>query len=438
MIEAKCPGDHDDCATNDGAPRLDGGRRVRNIRAHLNPTIWRFGVMRASPSRRPGSLPLSDVTVVEFAGLGPITVAGMMLSDLGARVIRVDRRHHPADGSTNAIRRNRESIVLNLKHPSALRVAKGLLESSDVLIEAYRPGVMERLGLGPKDVMEGHPGLVYGRLTGWGQSGPLSSTAGHDITYLAVTGALYPMGPPDRPPTPPVNYVADMGGGAMLLVVGILAALHERQRSGRGQVVDAAMVDGVSLLMASVLRSIADGSWSDRRGDNVLDGAAPFYTTYECADGEFIAVGAIEPQFYQRFVELLSLDVELLPEQMDRSEWPRVTAIFQEAVLTRSRAEWEEVFRGSDACVSPVLRPREAPFHPHMQARAAFHEDRGRWLPGVAPKLDRTPLRVSHPAPERGADTWTVLRELGWTAEQIEDLRRNDAVYCASDPGGLP
>lgn len=383
------------------------------------------------------SSPLSGITVVEFAGLGPITVAGMMLSDMGARVIRIDRRHHPADDASNLVRRNRASIVLNLKHPSAIAVAHELARASDILIEAYRPGVMERLQLGPVDLKKQNPSLIYGRLTGWGQTGPLASTAGHDITYLALTGALYPMGPADRPPTPPMNYVADMGAGAMLLVVGILAALQERQRSGLGQVVDAAMVDGVALLLSSVLRSIADGSWSDERGTNVLDGGAPFYTTYECADGEFIAVGAIEPQFYQSFVNLLGLDIESLPDQMDCTEWPRVTGIFQEAVRIRSRAEWEEIFRGSDACVAPVLRPGEAPLHPHIRERSAYFDHLGAWHPSPAPKLDRTPFVVSGPSPERGADTEDVLLELGWTSPQIEELRANGAVYCARRSGTL-
>lgn len=376
--------------------------------------------------------PLAGLTVVEFAGLGPITVAGMMLSDLGARVIRVERRHHPADDVSNLARRNRASIVLNLKHKAAVAVARDIVGTSDVLIEAYRPGVMERLQLGPEDIKQQNPSLIYGRLTGWGQSGPLASTAGHDITYLALTGALYPIGPADRPPTPPMNYVADMGAGAMLLVVGILAALQERQRSGLGQVVDAAMVDGVALLLSSVLRSLADGSWSNVRGNNILDGGAPFYTTYECSDGGFIAVGAIEPAFYQSFVELLGLDIEMLPNQMDRSEWPQLTAIFQEVVRTRARAEWEEIFGDSDACVAPVLQPGEAPLHPHIQARAAYFKHNDVWHPSPAPKFDRTPLEVTCSSPERGANTDDILLEIGRSHRQIEELHANGAVYSFS------
>lgn len=386
-------------------------------------------------SRPSDPAPLTGLTVVEFAGLGPITVAGMMLSDLGARVIRVERRHHPADDASNLVRRNRSSIVLNLKHPAAIAVACDIARASDVLIEAYRPGVMERLRLGPEDLQAKNPALIYGRLTGWGQTGPLASTAGHDITYLALTGALYPMGPADRPPTPPMNYVADMGAGAMLLVVGVLAALHERQTSGLGQVVDAAMVDGVPLLLSSVLRSLADGSWSDERGSNVLDGGAPFYTTYECAEGGFIAVGAIEPAFYQSFVKLLGLDIELLPNQMDRSEWPRLSTIFQDVVRTRTRAKWEEIFAGTDACVAPVLQPGEAPLHPHMRARSAYFAHNEAWHPSPAPKFDRTPLEVSRPSPERGADTEDVLLEMGRTPRQVEELRANDAVYFARSSG---
>jgi len=373
-------------------------------------------------------LPLKGIRVLDVSVVWAGPYVTMMLSDLGARVIRVDRRHHPADGSTNAIRRNRESIVLNLKHPSALRVAKGLLESSDVLIEAYRPGVMERLGLGPKDVMEGHPGLVYGRLTGWGQSGPLSSTAGHDITYLAVTGALYPMGPPDRPPTPPVNYVADMGGGAMLLVVGILAALHERQRSGRGQVVDAAMVDGVSLLMASVLRSIADGSWSDRRGDNVLDGAAPFYTTYECADGEFIAVGAIEPQFYAELLRLSGLEGQELPHQMDRGQWPAMKERVAEIFKTKTRDEWCELMEHTDVCFAPVLSLGEAPQHPHNVQRGTFVEEHGVVQPAPAPRFSRTQATIQRPPAHAGQHTDEVLEQFGFDADRIAKLREVGAI----------
>ncbi|HEX4257079.1 MAG TPA: CaiB/BaiF CoA-transferase family protein, partial [Streptosporangiaceae bacterium] len=289
--------------------------------------------------REPGG-PLAGVTVLEFAGLTPVSVAGMLLAGMGADVIRVDRRDHPADSPANTLRRGRRSIVLDLKHPDGVRVARRLAAAADVLIEGYRPGVMERLGLGPQALQPDNPRLIYGRLTGWGQDGPCAMMAGHDITYLALTGALYPIGPAGGPPVPPLNYVADLGAGTMFLLTGVLAALHERHGSGRGQVVDAAMVDAVPTLAATVLRARATGEWHDQRGANGFDGGAPFYRAYTCRDGGYLAVGAFEPQFYQRFVAGLGFDPSRLPPQWDRASWPEVGARFEARIATRTRDEW--------------------------------------------------------------------------------------------------
>jgi alpha-methylacyl-CoA racemase len=370
--------------------------------------------------------------VAEFAGLTPVSVAGMLLAGMGADVIRVDRREHPADATGNTLRRGRRSIVLDLKRPEAVQVARRLAGRADVLIEGYRPGVMERLGLGPETLLADNPGLVYGRLTGWGQDGPCAQMAGHDITYLALTGALYPVGPADSPPVPPLNYVADLGAGTMFLLAGVLAALYERSVSGRGQVVDAAMVDAVPTLAATVLRARATGEWSDRRGVNGFDGGAPFYRAYACSDGGYIAVGAFEPQFYARFTEGLGFDPGSLPAQWDRPSWPGVSACFEARIRTRTRDEWAATFGGTDACVAAVLTFAEAPLHPHMAAREAFSQVDGHWQPGPAPKLDRTPLRAPGIAPVRGADTRPVLGELGLSAEQIQDLL--DRGAAAEDP----
>ena len=372
--------------------------------------------------------PLAGVAVVEFAGLTPVSVAGMLLAGMGAEVIRVDRREHPADSAGNTLRRGRRSIVLDLKHPQGNEIACRLASAADVLLEGYRPGVMERLGLGPETLRPDNPGLVYGRLTGWGQDGPCASMAGHDITYLALTGALYPVGPADGPPVPPLNYVADLGAGTMFLVAGVLAALYERGVSGRGQVVDAAMVDALPTLAATVLRARAAGEWSDQGGANGFDGGAPFYRAYTCRDGGFIAVGAFEPAFYVRFCEGLGFDPASLPAQWDRPSWPGVSACFEARIRTRTREEWAATFSGTDACVAPVLTFTEAPFHPHMAAREAFREVGGHWQPGPAPKLDRTPLRVPHAAPGRGADTRDVLRGLGLSGEQIQALLDSGAA----------
>jgi alpha-methylacyl-CoA racemase len=378
--------------------------------------------------------PLVGLRVVEFAAVTPPSIAAMVLAGMGADVVRIDRFDHEADDERNTLRRGRRSIALDLKHPRGHDIARRLVARADVVLEGYRPGVMERLGFGPDELLAEWPHLVYGRLTGWGQTGPNRLMAGHDITYLALTGALYPMGPADGPPVPPLNFVGDLGGGTMLLLVGLLAALHERERSGLGQVVDAAMVDGVPLLAATILRGVAQGTWTDDRGRNFIDGGAPFSRTYTCADEAFLAVGAIEPPFYAQLLEGLGLRAADLPDQWDRDRWPELAGIIAERVLTRTRGEWEEVFTGTDACVAPVLTWAEAARHPHMAERRAFVEQDGHLQPGPAPKLSRTPVGVPRPAPIRGGQTSEILAELGLPADEIAALLHEGV---ALDPGAV-
>lgn len=376
--------------------------------------------------------PLAGLKVVEIASLAPAPFACMVLSDLGAEVLRVDRGGRASDGelfSTPAtLVRGRRSVRVDLKHPSGASVVLRLAAGADVLVEGYRPGVCERLGIGPHECLAVNPRLVYGRLSGYGQRGPLAAMAGHDIDYLAVSGALYPLGPADGPPLPPLNYVADFGGGGMLLAVGILSALWERERSGRGQVVDAAMVDGAALLSGMLHGLRASGLWHDERGTNLLDGAAPFYRCYACADGGFVAVGAVEPQFFAELVSGLGLESADLPGQFDEAAWPTLTEKFAEVFATRSRDEWVAVFEGTDACVAPVLTPDEVPRHPHAVARESFVELDGVVHPAVAPRLDRTPGAVQGPPPKTGVHTTQALTDWGFDPDEIERLRAEGAV----------
>ena len=349
--------------------------------------------------------PLDGLRVIELAGLGPAPLAGQLLADLGADVVVVDRKAGPAD-PTDVNRRGKRSTVLNLKSDDGREALLRLAERSDALIEGFRPGVMERLSLGPADVAARAPRLVYGRMTGWGQDGPLSQTAGHDIGYLALTGALAAMGPPDRPRAP-INLAADYAGGTMFLLLGLLSALWERQTSGRGQTVDAAMVDGVPALMGLVHTARARGQWRDEREVNLLDGGAPFYRTYACADGRFVAVGPIEPQFFAVLCEGLGIELE----QYEVACWPdhheRLEAVF----ATRTRDEWAAAFEGTDACVAPVLTMGEAPAHPHMAARGTFL-DSDVLQAAPAPRFSRTPAARPRAPRAPGADTELVLKEI--------------------------
>jgi alpha-methylacyl-CoA racemase len=362
---------------------------------------------------------LDGVRVVEMAGLGPVPFAAMVLSDMGAEVIRIDRAS-AADATSDtasSLLRGRRSIALNLKQPAAVNLVRRLTRTADVLLEGFRPGVMERLGLGPAQLMAERPQLVYGRMTGWGQDGPIAHHAGHDINYIAVAGVLDHIGPAEFP-FPPINLVGDFGGGAMSLLVGVLGALFHAQRTGTGQVIDAAMIDGSALLMTPVHDRYRRGQWVLDRAANVFDGGAPYYTTYRCADRRHIAVGAVEPQFYRRLVTALGLREEDLPDRDDTKNWPALRVIFAERFATRRRHEWADLFADPDACVTPVLSLEEAATHPQNVARRIFSEAGG--LPNQpqpAPRFSETPSRTGAPSDPAGA-TVDVLTELGYSPEQ--------------------
>jgi alpha-methylacyl-CoA racemase len=350
--------------------------------------------------------PLQGVRVVEFAGLGPGPFCGMLLADLGADVVRIDRRGARggligALGSTSLLDRGKRSIALDLKDPDDLAVVRALVERADVLLEGFRPGVMERLGLGPDELLELRPSLVYGRMTGWGQTGPLASSAGHDIGYIALTGALGASGRPDEVPAPPMNLLGDFGGGGVFLALGAVAALVHARATGEGQVVDAAIVDGTAVLTTMIHGLLDAGVWRDRRGVNLLDTGAPFYDVYRCADGQFLAVGALEEQFYAALLDGLGLaGDESLPDRSDPRQWPALRERFTEVFASRSRDDWWTVFAGTDACVAPVWSLLEATRDEHNRERGVFVEVDGVVQPGVAPRFSATPGAVgSVPAP---------------------------------------
>ncbi|MGH8945278.1 MAG: CaiB/BaiF CoA transferase family protein [Acidimicrobiia bacterium] len=376
--------------------------------------------------------PLIGVTVVEMAGLGPTPFCGMMLADLGADVIRVDRLGAVVEGHTSSTRhdlhnRGKRSIGVDLKNEAGVEVVIDLAGAADALIEGFRPGVMERLGVGPARCLAANPALVYGRMTGFGQEGPYSAMAGHDIDYIALSGALHAIGP-EEAPVPPLNLVGDFGGGGIVLAVGVLAALLHARASGVGQVVDAAMIDGSALLTTSHHGHLAEGWWHDRRQANLLDGGAPFYSVYRTAEGGHVAVGALEPQFFADLLEGLSLAPESLPDQGDREGWGEMRRVFAERFATETRDHWAERFAGSDACVAPVLSLDEAPQHPHNRARGTFVTVDGVTQPGPAPRFSETAsaLRSGPVAP--GAHTDQVLDALGYSREEIVRLRRSGAV----------
>lgn len=365
--------------------------------------------------------PLTGIRVVELAGIGPAPFGTMLLADLGADVVLVDRPGGDGGGAGagGALSRGRRSIAVDLKRDEGRELVLRLVEDADVLVEGFRPGVTERLGIGPEVCLERNPRLVYARMTGWGQQGPLASTAGHDIDYLAIAGALHPVGRAEQPPPPPINYVADFGGGGAFMALGVLAALVERHTSGRGQVVDAAMVDGAAAQTAMLHGMLATGTWSTSRQSNLLDGAAPFYDTYRCADGEFLAVGALEPQFFVELCAGLGLEPDELP-QHDVARWPEHKQRVAEVIAQRSRDEWVEVFaEHPDACVAPVLSLTEAPAHPHNVARGTFVELDGVVQPGPAPRFSRTPGAVRGPAPTAGQHTDELCTELGLDAAAL-------------------
>jgi crotonobetainyl-CoA:carnitine CoA-transferase CaiB-like acyl-CoA transferase len=362
-----------------------------------------------------GEGPLAGLRVVELAGLAPSPFGCMVLADLGADVLRVDRpvsrrgQGRVEGPSGGPLQRSRRAVRLDLTDGADRAALLRLVCVADVLVEGFRPGVTERLGIGPEVCLEANPRLVYARLTGWGQDGPMAADAGHDIDYIAIAGALQPIGPADEPPVPPLNMLADFAGGGMLLVIGVLAALHERERSGLGQVVDAAMLDGAALLTAFVHGMRDEGLWPAPRGHNLLDGGAPFYATYTAADGGYVAIGALEPAFYAALLDGLGLAGEDLPAQYDVSGWPALRARFAEVLAAKPRDDWAAVFAGRDACVVPVLAPDEAPFHPHNAARGVFVDVGGSVQPAPAPRFGRTPAGPPAPAPSESDDLAAAL-----------------------------
>jgi alpha-methylacyl-CoA racemase len=381
--------------------------------------------------------PLSGTKIIELAGIGPGPYAAMLLADAGAQVIRLERAApgapERAAGSSgpywDVSNRSRASVGIDLKHPDAIDLVLRLVEQADGLIEGFRPGVAERLGLGPDACWAHNAGLVYGRMTGWGQDGPMATTAGHDINYIAISGALWPIGRAGELPVPPLNLVGDFGGGGMLLAFGMVAALLEAARSGRGQVVDAAMVDGSASLMTMIYAVHQSGMWSEQRAANVLDTGAPHYEVYETADGKYFAVGALETQFYAELLAGLGLagDPTML-EQSDKAAWPAMKERFAAVFSTKTRDEWTAIFEGTDACAAPVLSPWEAPLHPHNKARSTFVEVEGVVQPAPAPRFSRTPSAISRPPSPPGADTVSGLVEWGIDDGTVAKLRESGAL----------
>ncbi len=378
--------------------------------------------------------PLKGIRILEIAGIGPGPFAGMMLSDMGADVVRVDRADRvkggdPDNPPKDVLARGRRSVAVDLKNPDGIELVLQMVEQSDVVIEGFRPGVMERLGLGPDTCLERNPRIVFGRMTGWGQEGPMAQAAGHDINYIALTGALDAIGRKGEAPVPPLNLVGDFGGGGMLLAYGIVCALVERGVSNRGQVVDAAMVDGASTLMAMMYAMKAMGVWNSERGSNMLDTGAHFYDAYETSDGKYISIGSIEPQFYALLLERSGFgEGEELPRAMDQSQWPVLKEKMVAMFKTRTRAEWCEIMEGTDICFAPVLSMDEAPDHPHMRHRETFVEVAGVTQPAPAPRFSRTEPELTRPPSFEGQHTEEVLESFGLSRDQIASLRAGNAI----------
>jgi len=375
--------------------------------------------------------PLEGVRILEMSGIGPGPFAGMMLADMGADIISIERpgslMRFP-DPKFDVMQRGRRSVALDIKKPAGAAAALDLVEVADALIEGFRPGVMESLGLAPETCLDRNPRLVYGRITGWGQNGPLARTAGHDINYIALAGALHAIGRRGERPVPPLNLVGDFGGGGMLLAFGIVAALFEAQRSGRGQVVDAAMVDGIASLMSLMYGFLASGLWVDERGVNLLDTGAHFYDTYETLDGKWVAVGPVEPRFYTLLLELAGVDDPEFENQFDRERWPELRAKLAAVFKTKTRDQWCETMEGTDACFAPVLSLSEAPDHPHNAARKTFTEVDGVRQPAPAPRFSRTPGRIAGAPPTPGEHTESALADWGLSEERIASLRKAGAI----------
>ena len=374
--------------------------------------------------------PLAGIRIVEFAGIGPGPMCAMLLADLGADVLRVERIN-PAQAKfrSNILNRNRPSISLDLKHPAGKDAALRLVGSADALIEGFRPGVMERLGLGPEVCLERNPRIVYGRMTGWGQDGPLAMAAGHDINYIALTGVLHAIGPKDGPPSPPLNLIGDFGGGALYLALGVVSALLSAGRTGKGQVLDVAMVDGAASLATAAYGLRAMGLWKDERGSNQVDGGAHYYGAYETKDGKHISIAPIEPQFYAELLQRLGLEKEALPDQLDRAQWPVMRKKLEDIFRRKTRDEWCALLEGTDACFAPVLTLGEAPAHPHNKARGAFIDLDGVMQPAPAPRFSGTPLEVRYGPPAVGANTTEALADWGFSGREVAALLESGAAW---------
>lgn len=372
--------------------------------------------------------PLHGVKVIEFAGIGPGPFCAMLLSDMGAEVVRIDRKGGRGANKFDITSRGRRSLALDLKNPQAVQTALKLIAQADALLEGFRPGVMEKLGLGPDVALKANPKLVYGRMTGWGQTGPLAQAAGHDINYIALTGALHAIGRKGATPVPPLNLVGDFGGGALYLAFGMACALFEARGSGKGQVVDCAMTDGAASLMSMFYGFKAMGMWSDSKGENLLDGGAHFYDTYETADGKWVSIGSIEPQFYALLLQKTGTTDPDFQAQMDRSKWPALKAKIAAVLKTKTRAEWDALMEGTDVCYAPVLSLSEAPGHPHNKARQTFLEIDGVVQPAPAPRFSRTVPKVQGPVPEAGQHNEQVLADWGFASADIAALKSSGAI----------
>jgi alpha-methylacyl-CoA racemase len=380
---------------------------------------------------------LSGYRVIELAGIGPAPMCAMMLSDMGAEVLRIDRTADAGLGIAmetkyNLLNRGRRSVAFDLKRPEAAEALLRLVERADALIEGFRPGVMERLGIGPDQCLARNPRLVYGRMTGWGQDGPLAHAAGHDINYIALAGALHSIGRKGETPVPPLNLVGDFGGGALYLALGVVTGLLEAQKSGKGQVVDTAMVDGVASLMTAIYGMRGAGVFTDNRGENMLDTGAHFYDAYETSDGKYICIGSIEAKFYEELLRLSGLKGEELPRQLDRKSWPAMKERIAKLFRTKTRDEWCRIMEGSDVCFAPVLSMEEAPRHPHNRQRATFVEENGVIQPAPAPRFSRTPSAIQRPPARPGEHTEAALRDWGFSASDLERLRACGAIASAA------
>src|SRR5271167_948368 len=380
---------------------------------------------------------LSGYKIVEFAGIGPAPMCAMLLADMGAEVLRIDRAEDAAlgislDAKYSLLSRGRKSVAIDLKRRAGAEAAMKLIERADALLEGFRPKVMERLGLGPDECLKHNPRLIYGRMTGWGQDGPLAHAAGHDINYIALSGVLASIGRKGEAPVPPLNLIGDFGGGALYLALGVVAGLLEAQKSGKGQVVDAAMVDGAASLMTAIYGMHGSGIWNNERGDNILDTGAHYYDVYETRDGHYVAIGSIEAKFYDELLRLSGLKGEDLPHQQDRKSWPKMKARLKTLFRTKTRDEWCKIMEGSDVCFAPVLSMDEAPRHPHNRHRGTFVEQGGVTQPAPAPLFSRTPSAIQRPPARPGEHTEEALRDWGFAGSELEQLRKCGAIGKSS------